>query len=163
MQLKLENVFPSQDGPYPCYDTVITAREIAIMYRTGFLHLEPDRLETIAKKLTVRMDKIDQWAEQLVSGEAYLGQLSWNFRKEDSVLDYDPETRMLTIGGGAATIPDSYHRHRAILKAVETAERRGRFNQERKFSLRIYHVPMSEENRIFYAMNRQYARYGSGT
>lgn len=154
----LENVVPTQDGPDACYDAVVTARDIATLYSTGFLKIDPDRqrgLDTVTRKPILDMDKIDRWADQLISGEAYLGQLSWNFRKEETSLTYDPNSRTLTIGAGAATIPDSYHRHRAILKAVESADRGSRFNVDRQFSVRIYNVPVSAENRIFYAMNQE--------
>ena len=154
----LENVVPTQDGPDTCYDAVVTAQDIATLYKTGFLKIDPDRqrgLDPVTRKPILDMEKIDRWADQLVAGEAYLGQLSWNFRKEETILNYDSESRTLTIGAGAATIPDSYHRHRAILKAVESAERGSGFKVDRQFSVRIYNVPVSQENRIFYAMNQE--------
>ncbi len=114
----LGNVVPTQDGPDTCYDAVVTAQDIATLYKTGFLKIDPDRqrgLDPVTRKPILDMEKIDRWADQLVAGEAYLGQLSWNFRKEETILDYESESRTLTIGAGAATIPDSYHRHRGFL------------------------------------------------
>lgn len=154
----LEEVVPTQDGPFECYDAVVTARDIATLYKTGFLKVDPEHqrgIDAVTKKPILDMEKIERWADQLIKGEAYLGQLSWNFRKGETSIDYDPKTRSLTIGAGAATIPDSYHRHRAILKAVESAERGSGFDLDRKFSVKIYHVPVTEENRIFYAMNQE--------
>ncbi len=154
----LENVVPTQDGPYECYDGVVTARDIAQLYKTGFLKVDPEHqrgIDPVTKKPILDMEKIERWADQLIKGEAYLGQLSWNFRKGETSIEYDPEGRKLTIGAGAATIPDSFHRHRAILKAVESAERGSGFDLDRKFSVKIYHVPGTEENKIFYAMNQE--------
>lgn len=154
----LENVVPTQDGPYTCYDAVVTARDIATLFRTGFLKLDPEHQrgeDLVSKKPVLDMDKIERWAEQLIKGEGYLGQLSWNFRQEEARLEYDEASRTLTIGAGAATIPDSYHRHQAILKAFDSAARGSGFDVERKFSVKIYHVPVMEENRIFYAMNQE--------
>lgn len=155
----LENVFPTQDGQYECYDAVVTGHDIATLYKTGFLKLDPEHQrgeDTLTKKPILDKEKIEKWADQLTQGQAYLGQLSWNFRKGETSVEYDPATRTLTIGAGAATIPDSFHRHMAILKAVESAARGSGFNSlERMFSVRIYHVPVEEENRIFYAMNQE--------
>jgi hypothetical protein len=154
----LENVVPTQDGPYTCYDAVVTAGDIATLFRTGFLKLDPAHQrgeDSVSKKPVLDIDKIERWADQLIKGQGYLGQLSWNFRREETKLDYDEQSRTLTIGAGAATIPDSYHRHQAILKAFDSAARGSGFDVERKFSVKIYHVPVAEENRIFYAMNQE--------
>src|SRR5262245_176638 len=144
LKTTLENVVATEDGPFECYDAVVTADEIAKLFRTGFLKLDPEHQrgeDSVTKKPVLDMNKIDRWADELINGQAYLGQLSWNFRREDNTtLQYDAENRTLTIGAGGATIPDSYHRHRAILKAVESAERGSGFNVERKFSVKIYHV-----------------------
>jgi hypothetical protein len=160
MVITIDNVLPTQDGPYSCYDAVITAGAIAQLNRSGFLEITPEIRTSIGsvKKLNVHQLKIDRWTKQLIAGAAYIGQLSWNFRKEDSVLDYDPNLRRLAIGAGVARTPDSFHRHRAILQAVESAQRGSGFNPARQFSVRIYHVPLTEEHRIFYAMNEEYVR-----
>src|SRR2546425_11068875 len=105
----LENVVPTQDGPFTCYDAVVTAGDIATLFRTGFLKLDPEHQrgeDSVSRKPVLDMDKIERWADQLIKGEGYLGQLSWNFRREETRLEYDEESRTLTIGAGAATIPD---------------------------------------------------------
>lgn len=158
LQTSIENVFRTEDGPYPCYDAVVTARDISQLYKTGFLKVDNDRqrgVDSVTGKRILDDEKVEKWAEQLLKGEAYLGQLSWNFRKDETALDYDEEKRSLKIGAGAATIPDSGHRHMALVKAAESAGRGSSFNLDRKVSVRIYNVPASEENRIFYAMNQE--------
>jgi len=158
IQTSLENVFRTEDGPYPCYDAVVTAHDISQLYKTGFLKIDHDRqreIDAVTGKRILDDEKVDRWAEQLVKGEAYLGQVSWNFRKDETVLEYDEQKRSLKIGAGAATIPDSGHRHMAILKAADSVAKGSSFNLERKVSVRIYNVPASEENGIFYAMNQE--------
>jgi hypothetical protein len=157
---KVEGVIPTQDGSasHPCYDAVVTAADINTLYRTGFLNLDPDRQrgeDQVTGKLMVNQEKVDRWAEQLVAGGAYLGQLSWNFRPEESSVTYDPDDRSLAITSGKATIPDSYHRHLAIIKAVDSRQRGSGFDMERKVSVKIYTLPAPEENRLFYAMNQE--------
>jgi hypothetical protein len=158
IQTSLENVFRTEDGPYACYDAVVTARDISQLYKTGFLKIDDNRqrgVDSVTGQRILDDEKVDRWAEQLVKGEAYLGQVSWNFRKDETVIEYDEPTRSLKIGAGAATIPDSGHRHMAILKAADSVAKGSAFNLERKVSVRIYNVPASEENRIFYAMNQE--------
>jgi hypothetical protein len=158
LQTSIENVSRTEDGPYTCYDAVITAHDISQLYKTGFLKVDDDRqrgIDSVTGKRILDVEKVERWAEQLVKGEAYLGQLSWNFRKDETSLEYSEETRSLKIGAGAATIPDSGHRHMAILKAAESASKGSSFKLDRKVSVRIYNVPASEENRIFYAMNQE--------
>jgi hypothetical protein len=158
LQTSIENVFRTEDGPYPCYDAVVTARDISQLYKTGFLKVDDDRqrgIDSVTGKRIIDDEKVERWAEQLVKGEAYLGQLSWNFRKDETTLEYEEGSRSLKIGAGGAMIPDSGHRHMAILKAAESASRGSSFNLDRKVSVRIYNVPASEENRIFYAMNQE--------
>jgi hypothetical protein len=43
----------------------------------------------------------------------------------------------------------------AILKAADSVGKGSSFKLDRKVSVRIYNVPASEENRIFYAMNQE--------
>ncbi|MGH9436379.1 MAG: DNA sulfur modification protein DndB, partial [Terriglobia bacterium] len=136
----------------------MTAHDIHQLYKTGFLKVDPDRqrgMDSVTNKRILDEEKVEKWAEQLVKDEAYLGQLSWNFRKGETTLEYDEASRSLKIGAGAATIPDSGHRHMAILKAAESVAKGSSFRLDRKVSVRIYNAPASEENRIFYAMNQE--------
>ena len=106
IQTTLENVVRTEDGPYPCYDAVVTAHDISQLYKTGFLKIDHDRqrgIDSITGKRILDDEKVDRWAEQLVKGEAYIWQVSWNFRKDETVLEYDYEKRSLKIGAGAAT------------------------------------------------------------
>ncbi len=162
MKTTLENVVKTWDGETECYDAVVTARDIATLSHTGFLILDPEHQrgkDQVSGKLRLDMKKVERWADQLINGGAYLGQLSWNFRKDsqdERIIEYDAETGALTIGpGAAARIPDSYHRHLAIQKAVESAQRGSGFDVSRPVSVRIYNVSAEEENRIFFAMNQE--------
>jgi hypothetical protein len=156
----IDSVIPTQDGPtgHACYDAVVTAADINTLYQTGFLNVDYDRQrgrDTVTGKPLTDLEKVERWAEQLVQGKAYFGQLTWNFRPEECAVEYDEATRTLTIKSGKGTIPDSRHRHLAILKAVESRERGSGFDLQRKFSVKIYTVPASEENRLFFAMNQE--------
>ena len=43
LQTSIENVFRTEDGPYTCYDAVMTAHDISQLYKTGFLKVDDDR------------------------------------------------------------------------------------------------------------------------
>jgi len=152
MEIKLKDVLLTQDGPYRCFDTVISAKEIAKLSKTGFLEFDAGPQ---GARRSLDRAKVQNWFNQLILGEAYFGQLCWNLRKGETVLNYDEENRSLTFDASGVTIPDSYHRHKAILKAVENVKHGTRFDQDRLFSLRIYNVSASEETKIFYAMNQE--------
>ena len=155
LEFSLKGVLESQDGGWDCWDTVLSAGQIARLYRTGFLQVDEDRQrgkDLVTGRPVVNRKKIEQWADQLGHGGGVFGQLTWNFRREDGEIEY--EDGKLTIVS-RATLPDSRHRHMAIVQAVEAAERGGSFDDGRKFSVRIFNVPAVEENKIFYAMNQE--------
>ena len=90
LQTSIENVTRTEDGPYECYDAVVTAHDISQLYKTGFLKVDDDRqrgVDSVTGKRIIDDEKVEKWAEQLVTGEAYLGQLSWNFRKDETSLE----------------------------------------------------------------------------
>jgi hypothetical protein len=154
---QLEGVLETQDGPWICYDTTVTGQEIYELWQTGFVKLDPERQrgkDTVSGKLVRNEKKIERWTEELIAGTAILGQLSWNFRKGETTVEYVPAERKLKVSGGAS-VPDSYHRCTAIVQATESHKKGSAFDPSRKFSVRIYHVTKEEENRIFYAMNQE--------
>ncbi len=161
MPFMLKNAAETSDGGRVCYDVVSTAAEIHRAFKQGFLQIDDERQRgknTVTGRRIVDRKKIDQWAEKLVAGNGYLGQLTWNIRKEngkDPELEYDPETRMLTIDALSAYLPDSYHRTSAVVKAVDSIAKGSSFDKTRKISVRIYNAPAAEENDIFYAYNQE--------
>lgn len=155
---QIDDVIKTQDGSWTCYDTTVTGENVLTLTRTGFLKLDPEAqrgIDSVTGKGVLDGKKVERWTEELIEGTAILGQLSWNFRKGEAVVEYDEEQRRLKVSAGAATIPDSYHRCTAIVKAAQSAERGSNFDPKRKFSVRIYNVTAEDEKRIFYAMNQE--------
>ena len=158
LQTYLDDVLLTRDGPWECYDAVVTATDIAELYRTGFLRVDPDRqrgIDPVSGKQVIDAKKIEVWTDELISGTAIFGELSWNLRLPESEIQYDAAQRRLRIVRGGATIPDSWHRHKSILQACESASRGSGFDLLRRFSVRIYHVSAEDEARIFYALNQE--------
>lgn len=161
MPFVLKNAAETEDGGRACYDVVSTAAEIHRAFKQGFLSIDDERQRgrnTVTGHRIEDPKKIDRWAEKLVEGNGYLGQLTWNIRREegaDPELEYDAETRTLTINALSAYLPDSYHRTNAVVKAVDSIAKGSSFNKNRKISVRIYNAPADEENDIFYAYNQE--------
>jgi hypothetical protein len=165
METRIANVSVTRDGGHDCWDTTITARELAKAKRFGMLDVDPEHQRgknSVTGRNMVKEAKVDRWARQLQEDRAIFGQLTWNFRPDSSKLHFVADDKANPIHGslivqeGVATLPDSVHRHLAIEKAVESVAHGSSFNPDRRFSLRIWSVPAEFENEIFYAMNMEH-------
>jgi hypothetical protein len=165
METRISNVVVTRDGGYECWDTTITAREIAKAFSHGLLNVDPSHqrgINTVTGKNVLKEDKIERWARELQEDKAIFGQLTWNFRPEDSNIKFEPANGpvpghgTLIIQDGSAHLPDSVHRHHAINRAVSSISAGSAFRPDRRFSLRIWNVPEAFENDIFYAMNMEH-------
>jgi hypothetical protein len=147
----------SHDKGEEVYDTVVKARDINRMFTHGLIAIDDERQRgrnTVTGKPVYSQKKVDRWTEQLLKDEAVFGQLTWNFRPEETNTYYDADAGAIVIDG-PATLPDSAHRHRAIVQAVESVARGSSFDLEMPFSVRIWRVPAEAENEIFYGMNQE--------
>jgi hypothetical protein len=121
---------------------------------------------TVTGKSVLKEEKVKRWARELQEDTAIFGQLTWNFRPDESdvAFEADHENKnhgTLVIREGTATLPDSVHRHHAITRAVESVASGSSFHPDRRFSLRIWRVPVEFENTIFYAMNMEHDKADS--
>lgn len=164
METRIPNVVLTRDGGYDCWDTTITAREIAKAFRYGLLAIDPEHQRgknTVTGKYVLKEEKVERWARELQDDTAIFGQLTWNFRPDESDVAFEPDPSndghgTLVIRNGTATLPDSVHRHHAITQAAKSVEAGSNFNPDRRFSLRIWRVPVAFEDKIFYAMNMEH-------
>jgi hypothetical protein len=164
METRLPDVVVTRDGGHDCWDTTITARDIAKAFKLGLLEVDPNHQRgknSVTGKDMLKEDKIERWARELQEDKAIFGQLTWNFRPETSKIDFELDADSKTHGtliirDGGATLPDSVHRHHAITRAVDSISNGSSFNPDRRFSLRIWQVPQAYEDKIFYAMNMEH-------
>lgn len=158
IEIKIPEALKSHDMGHDVYDVVLDATSIHRMWTNGMLRIDDDLqrgVNSTTGKQVFKKEKVDRWTEQLLRDEHVFGQLTWNYRPEESQVEYDAETRTLNIGSGVATLPDSAHRHRAIVQAVESVARGSSFDPTMKFSVRIWRVPSDAEAKIFYGMNQE--------
>jgi hypothetical protein len=154
----IKPVLVSHDKGEQVYDVVISARDIHRMWTHGLIRIDDERqrgVNSTTGKQVVKQQKVDKWTEQLLKDEHVFGQLTWNFRPEETKAFYDEELDAFVIQDGSATLPDSGHRHRAIVAAVESVSRGSSFNPDMLFSVRIWRVSANAESEIFYGMNQE--------
>ena len=163
METRIANVVLTRDGGYDCWDTTVSAREIAKAFKHGLIEVDPEHQRgknTVTGKYVLKEEKVERWARELQEDSAIFGQLTWNFRPNQSDLAFEPDQAnkghgTLMISNGNATLPD-FHRHEAIRRAVDSVAAGSSFDPDRRFSLRIWRVPVEFEDQIFYAMNMEH-------
>jgi hypothetical protein len=158
MKTVIEDVLETYDYGRPCWDVVVPARDIHRMWKHGLIKIDPENQRgknNVTQKEVYKKEKVERWARELQEGTAVFGQLTWNFRPEETKVYFDNKNRQFIIESGAATLPDSGHRHRAIALAVESVAQGSDFDIAQKFSIRIWHVGADEEPKIFYWMNQE--------
>ncbi len=87
METIMKNVVVTRDGGHDCWDTTISAREIAKGFKTGLLEVDPTHqrgTNTVTGEYMVRSAKVERWTRELQEDQAIFGQLTWNFRPESS-------------------------------------------------------------------------------
>lgn len=158
MEITNDPVLITQESTYDTYNTRLSASEIARMYHSQRVYYDAEIQRGLEDKA-----KIERWAEQLLSGEAILGTMTLNFRTDASTVGgvVHPGTLVTPTDeghlayDGEASVPDGWHRLRAIVMAAEAAGRGAEFDVQRQFSVQIWNVPAEVEAAIFYWRNQE--------
>src|SRR5215208_824161 len=92
MQTRIRPVLVSHDKGEKVYDAVLSARDIHRMFANGLIRID-DELQrgrnTTTNKQVYKEAKVQRWTEQLLADEHVFGQLTWNFRPEETETYYD--------------------------------------------------------------------------
>jgi hypothetical protein len=104
----------------------------------------------------VDVDRVEEIAGKILENRLYGGSLTWNLREREVQFRYDHGRRALYVLGGKPTIPDSNHRHQAMLKVAQLVKTRGY-----SFDLNSYEFPLlievldiRGESDLFYEYNQ---------
>lgn len=173
--MEVENV-DELDGPYgKYYAGVVTGKDIENLAGNQKIWVDPRiqrgvRGDTSATPYSIEskppkgavliQEKIDDIAKKLSSGATYFGgALVWNIRPEEGApMKYDAKERVLLINAKKIYLPDSHHRHRGVLKAIESAKTTGadieQFVFQRKFPIHIYSMGIEGESDLFFEYNQ---------
>ena len=102
----------------------------------------------------------DEIVEKLLNGEMlFLSPLVWNLRPNTFEAYWDDTHKNLHIYSGRIYLPDSHHRHQAIIKAVklwrEARREYPRFSGERQFKIELYFLSREGEGDYFFDKNQR--------
>lgn len=103
--------------------------------------------------------KTDEISTKLLEGERlFLSPLIWNLRPGSFSGYWDEKDQNVLIYSGRIYLPDSHHRHQAILKAVRLVRDAPRdypkFSETRQFKIELYFLSKSEEGDYFFEKNQ---------
>lgn len=104
-------------------------------------------------------EKADEIVEKLLRGEKlFLNPLIWNLRPGHFEAFNDQENGDLYIYSGRVYLPDSHHRHQAIVKAVDVWRQDPReypkFSGAREFKVELYFLNRESEGDYFFDKNQ---------
>jgi hypothetical protein len=103
--------------------------------------------------------KADDIAEKLLRGERlFLNPLVWNLRPASFEAYAAKEERDVYIYNGRVYLPDSHHRHQAIIKALrawrEAPNSYPQFSGEQQFKIELYFLSKIDEGNYFFDKNQ---------
>jgi hypothetical protein len=167
------------EGPNIFATFTLTADELADAAENGLIWTDQDVQRGIvpglatppARELNVadgypdsrlyifKSDNADDMVEKLLAGEQlFLNPLVWNLRPGTFEAYWDAEPRRVYIYSGKIYLPDSHHRHQAILKAMRTwrdaPQEYPNFSGSRQFKVELYFLDRDGEGDYFYDKNQ---------
>jgi hypothetical protein len=159
--------------------SVVTARQVAAAAENRILwtdqnvqrgvrpEVEPEPAAMLAvgdgypdpTKYIFDSDNADDIVEKLLTGQRlFLNPLVWNLRPGSFQAYLDRETRQFHLHAGRVFLPDSHHRHQAIVRAVqlyqEASQDYGAFSLDRQFAVELYFMTAEDEAEYFYEKNQ---------
>lgn len=160
----------------------ITAEELADAAESGLIWTDqdvqrgivpeveprPDREISLAngypdrKKYIFNSSNADDMVEKLLAGDkVFLNPLIWNLRPKQFDAYWDESNASLYIYSGRVYLPDSHHRHQAIIKAVRLSREAPRefptFRADRQFKVELYFLSKEDEGNYFFDKNNRAA------
>jgi hypothetical protein len=131
--------------------TPTPAREICL--RDGY----PD-----TKKYIFNTTNADEMSDKLLAGEKlFLNPLIWNLRPGQFEAYWDEAEHSIYLYDGRVYLPDSHHRHQAILKAVklwrESPKEFPKFRGDKQFKVELYFLNREDEGNYFFDKNNRAA------
>ena len=163
----LEQVIPvRRHGQVAKYQTSVTIGFVAELLTTQKIWVDYDYQRGIkvtknrdgSEKRTPMVDprRVEEIARKILSNDLYGGALTWNLRNREVEYDYNEESRTLSIHSGKPTIPDSNHRHQAILVACQRIAETGRQMDvnDYEFPLVIETLDLTGEASLFNEYNQ---------
>lgn len=113
-----------------------------------------------SSKYIFEASNADEMVEKLLTdNKLFLNPLVWNLRPGFFSAFYCDSDRELYVYEGKVFLPDSHHRHQAILKAVRLWREAGssypRFDDSRQFKVELYFFDKEDEGNYFFDKNQR--------
>jgi hypothetical protein len=113
-----------------------------------------------AGKYVFDANNADEITEKLLTGEKlFLSPLIWNLRPGTFEAFSDEAESSIYIYQGRVYLPDSHHRHQAIVKAVrlwrDAPRDYPKFNGDRQFKVELYFLTREDEGNYFFDKNQR--------
>jgi hypothetical protein len=111
-------------------------------------------------KYIFQENNADNIVEKLLHGEKlFLNPLVWNLRPSHFEAYWDEKECALYVYSGKVYLPDSHHRHQAIIKAVRTwksaPKEYPRFHGSTQFKIELYFLSREDEGNYFFDKNQR--------
>ena len=174
------NVQKTGDGPDSVVTFTITAEELADAAEAGLIWTDQDVQRGIvpgsdeqtprqisladgypeAGKYIFSAENADDIVEKLLAGDRlFLNSLIWNLRPGKFEAFDDVAADNIYIYSGKIYLPDSHHRHQAIIKAVQlwrdAPKDYPKFKGDRQFKVELYFLDREDEGNYFFDKNNR--------
>jgi DNA-sulfur modification-associated len=113
-----------------------------------------------SKLYNFNAESADEMTEKLLHGQRlFINPLVWNMRPSNFEAYYDQVERKIYIYGGRIYLPDSHHRHQAIIKASKTFRQAPsdypKFDLSKQFKVELYFLKREDEGNYFFDKNQR--------
>lgn len=105
-------------------------------------------------------DSADEMTEKLLHGQRlFINPLVWNLRPTTFEAYFDDQSRKVYLYSGRIYLPDSHHRHQAILKAAaiyrQAPNEYPKFDLDKQFKVELYFLKREDEGNYFFDKNQR--------
>jgi hypothetical protein len=105
-------------------------------------------------------DSADEMTEKLLHGQRlFINPLVWNLRPNTFEAYFDGHSRKVYLYSGRIYLPDSHHRHQAILKAAaiyrQAPTEYPKFDLDKQFKVELYFLKREDEGNYFFDKNQR--------
>jgi len=179
-RLICDDVQITGDGSDVIATFTVTARQLVDASKTEMLWTDQDVQRGVRPEVTTKVEKelslakgyppsniyvfnehsADDMTEKLLKGQRlFINPLVWNLRPNAFDAYFDSDERKIYIYDGKIYLPDSHHRHQAILKAAAVYKTAPgeypHFDLNKQFKVELYFLKKIDEGNYFFDKNQR--------
>lgn len=179
-RLCCDDVQITGDGIDAIATFTVTARQLVDAAKTEMLWTDQDVQRGVRPEITAKVEKelslskgyppsetyvfnaesADDMTEKLLRGQRlFINPLVWNLRPSAFDAYFDSQERKIYIYDGKIYLPDSHHRHQAILKAAaiykSAPNEYPHFDLNKQFKVEMYFLKKVDEGNYFFDKNQR--------